>query len=171
MLPITAEEAGMGLVPPAVAQHLLGENGSTLVLIMLLMAIVSTGSAESRTVSSLIAYDVYRQYFNPDADGDQIMSVSRFVIVVFGFFMGAFAIALEEMGLDLGWVYLFMGIMIGSAVAPLWNMMTWDKASGAGAILAAWSGLVFAVTGWICTAHIQSGSVTVATLGTNEGTW
>ena len=34
------------------------------------------------------------------------------------------------MGLNLGWVYLFMGVVIGSAVIPLWNMMTWDKASG-----------------------------------------
>jgi urea-proton symporter len=169
MLPITAEEAGMGLVPPAVAQHLLGKTGSTLILVMLFMAIVSTGSAESRTVSSLVAYDVYRKYFNPDADGEQILSISRFVIAVFGFFMSAFAILLEEMGIDLGWVYLFMGIMIGSAVAPLWNMMTWDKASGTGATLAAWTGLVLAVTGWLSAAHIQSGSITVANLGTNEG--
>jgi urea-proton symporter len=95
MLPITASEAGTGLVPAAVAQHLLGDNGSTLILIMLFMAIVSTGSAESRTVSSLIAYDVYRRYFNPDAEGEQILSVSRFVIVIFGFFMGTFAILLE----------------------------------------------------------------------------
>ena len=34
------------------------------------------------------------------------------------------------MGLNLGWVYLFMGVVIGSAVIPLWNMMTWDNASG-----------------------------------------
>lgn len=111
MLPITAKEAGAGLVPPAVATELLGDAGAVLVLIMLFMAIVSTGSAESIAVSSLVAYDVYRQYFNPDATGDQILKVSRIVIVLFGLFMGCFAIVLQVIGLNLGWVYLFMGIM------------------------------------------------------------
>jgi len=132
------------------------------------MAIVSTGSAESIAVSSLVAYDIYRQYFNKDATGDQILKVSRIVIVVFGLFMGAFAILLFAIGLSLGWVYLFMGIIIGSAVAPLWNMMTWKKASGTGAVIAAWGGLGLALIAWLVGAKIQGGSVSVATLGTNE---
>jgi Na+/proline symporter len=168
MLPITSSEAGSGLVPPAVAFELLGDTGAFLILIMLFMAIVSTGSAESIAVSSLIAYDIYRQYINPEATGEQILFVSRLVIVVFGLFMGAFSIVLFEIGLNLGWVYLFMGVIIGSAVIPLWNMMTWKKASGTGAIIAAWSGLFLALTGWICAAQVQSGSITIDTLGTNE---
>jgi len=167
LLPITSGEAGAGLVPPAVATHLLGDIGSVLILVMLFMAIVSTGSAESIAVSSLISYDVYREYFNPEATGKDILKVSRIVIVVFGLFMGAFSIALYELGLNLGWVYLFMGIMIGSAVIPLWNMMTWDKASGTGAIIAAWGGLFLALTGWIIAAQIHGGAITIATLGAN----
>jgi len=168
MLPITADEAGSGLVPPAVAQHLLGDSGAVLILIMLFMAIVSTGSAESIAVSSLVSYDIYREYINPEATGAQILFCSRLVIVVYGLFMGAFAILLQTMGLNLGWVYLFMGIVIGSAVVPLWNLMTWDKASGTGAVVAAWGGLVLALIGWIVGAHVQSGEITVATLGRNE---
>jgi len=168
MLPVTSDEASSGLVPPAVATHLMGESGSLLILIMLFMAIVSTGSAESIAVSSLVSYDIYRQYFNPDATGADILKVSRIVIVVFGLFMGAFSIALSEMGLNLGWVYLFMGVVIGSAVIPLWNLMTWDKASGKGAVIAAWGGFVLAIIGWLVAAQIQSGEITVATLGENE---
>jgi urea-proton symporter len=168
MLPITAEEAGAGLVPPAVATHLLGVSGSVLILIMLFMAIVSTGSAESIAVSSLVAYDVYREYFNPEATGKQILFVSRVVIVVFGLVMGVLAIVIQTIGLNLGWVYLFMGIVIGPAVCPLWNMMTWDKASGKGAVIAAWMGFILAVVGWLVGAQVQSGSISVATLGTNE---
>lgn len=168
MLPITADEAGSGLVPPAVATELLGKTGATLILIMLFMAIVSTGSAESIAVSSLVAYDIYREYINPEATGEQILFVSRAVIVVFGLFMGAFSILLFELGLNLGWVYLFMGILIGSAVFPLWNMMTWKQASGTGAVLAAWGGFILAVIAWLVAATIQSGSITVDTLGTNE---
>jgi SSS family transporter len=167
-LPITASEAGSGLVPPAVATHLLGDSGAILILIMLFMAIVSTGSAESIAVSSLVAYDIYREYFNPDATGAQILKVSRIVIVVFGLLMGCFSLVLFELGLNLGWVYLFMGIVIGSAVAPLWFMMTWKGASGTGAIIAAWSGLVLALITWLSAAQIQGGSISVDTLGTNE---
>lgn len=168
MLPITADEAGSGLVPPAAATFLLGDLGSFLILIMLFMAITSTGSAESIAVSSLIAYDIYRQYFNPDATGAEILKVSRYVIVIFGIFMGFFAIALSEMGLNLGWVYLFMGVVIGSAVIPLWNLMTWDRASGKGAVFAAWGGFFLAVTCWLIGARVQGGKITVDTLGTNE---
>lgn len=168
MLPITAEEAGAGLVPPAVAIELMGNAGAVLILVMLFMAIVSTGAAEGIAVSSLVAYDVYRQYINPEASGDDILRISRWCIVLFGLFMGAFSILLAEIGLNLGWVYLFMGIMIGSAVCPLWNMMTWTKASGTGAVLAAWSGLFLALVGWLVAAKVQGGEVSVDTLGTNE---
>jgi Na+/proline symporter len=168
MLPITASEAGSGLVPPAVATHLMGNAGAGLILTMLFMAIVSTGSAESIAVSSLVSYDIYREYFNPEATGEQILKVSRIVIIVFGLLMGGLSIILDYLGLNLGWVYLFMGIVIGSAVIPLWNMMTWKKASGTGAVIAAWSGLILAVATWLITCSIQSGSITIDNLGKNE---
>mmetsp|Transcript_25840 Transcript_25840/g.55265 ORF Transcript_25840/g.55265 Transcript_25840/m.55265 type:complete len:239 (-) Transcript_25840:1155-1871(-) len=61
-----------------------------------------------------------------------------------------------------------MGVVIGSAVIPLWNLMTWNKASGTGAVVAAWGGLVLALTGWLVGAQIQSGEISVSSLGTNE---
>jgi Na+/proline symporter len=105
MLPISSSEAGSGLVPPAVAVELLGNTGAALILIMLFMAIVSTGSAESIAVSSLVAYDIYREYINPEATGEQILFVSRVVIVVFGAFMGVFSIVLYEIGLVSNWCH------------------------------------------------------------------
>jgi Na+/proline symporter len=98
MLPISKSEAGAGLVPPAVAVEMLGNTGAALILVMLFMAIVSTGSAEAIAVSSLVAYDIYREYINPDATGEQILYVSRVVIVVFGLIMGCFALLLYEIG-------------------------------------------------------------------------
>lgn len=72
-------------------------------------------------MSSLVAYDIYREYINPQATGAQILKVSikascsslniviklvqvsRVAIVVFGGLMGVLSVALEEMGLSLGW--------------------------------------------------------------------
>lgn len=64
--------------------------------------------------------------------------------------------------------YINKGVVIGSAVAPLWNLMTWKKASGTGAVIAAWGGLTLALTGWLLAAMFQSKEISVDTLGTNE---
>lgn len=167
-LPISASEAAAGLVPPAVATHLFGSGGSVMMAVMLFMAIVSTGSAESIAVSSLVAYDIYRTYINPEADGRRILLVSKVVIVVFGLSMGVLSVLLHAMGLNLGWVYMFMGTAIGSAVVPLWNMLMWKDANAVGAIAGAWGGLVLALITWIVVAQAQSGEITVDTLGKLE---
>lgn len=95
-LPISASEASAGLVPPAVATHLFGKAGSVLMTIMLFSAITSTGSAEGLAVSSLVVYDIYKTYINPDATDRQILMLSKFVIVAFGSSMGALAVGLKQ---------------------------------------------------------------------------
>jgi Na+/proline symporter len=166
-LPITANEAGQGLVPPAVATHLFGSPGSVMIAVMLFMAIVSTGSAESIAVSSIVAYDIYGTYINKAPTSQQILNISRYVIVIFGTFMGFLSCILYWLGLSLGWVYLFMGIMIGSAVAPLGLMMTWDKLPGWGAAAAAITGMACAILTWIIACAATQGAVTVTNLGAN----
>jgi Na+/proline symporter len=165
-LPITAGEAGSGLVPPATAVHLFGDFGAVMMATMLFMAITSTGSAEGIAVSSLICYDVYRRYINPNATGSQILMISRVVIVVFGLSMGALGVALNHMGLNLGWVYQFMGNAIGSAVVPLWNVLMWKDANATGAIVAAWGGMILALATWLIICQVEFGEITVDNLGT-----
>jgi Na+/proline symporter len=143
----------------------MGQAGGVLILVMLFMAITSTGSAECLAVSSLCTYDIYRTYINPDATGPQILRVSRIIVLIFGLGMGAFAVALQYIGLNLGWVYLFMGVVIGSAVIPMWNLVNTERASATGAVIAAWGGMVLAIIGWLVGAKIHGGSITVATLG------
>jgi SSS family transporter len=154
-LPITSGEAGSGLVPPAVATHLFGPAGSWMIAIMLFMAIVSTGSAESIAVSSLVCYDIYRKYVNKNATGTQILMVSRIAILGWGILMGFLSWGLFAMGLSLGWVYQFMGNAIGSAVPPLWFLLTWKNCSKTAAVAGAWGGLAIALTLWLIVAGMQ----------------
>merc|ERR1719359_822466 len=165
-LPITNAEAGAGLVPPAVATHLFGEFGSVMMSVMLFMAITSTGSAEGIAVSSLITYDVCKTYFNPKMTGSQALMISKIVIVIFGASMGALGVALNHMGLNLGWVYQFMGNAIGSAVVPLWNMLMWKDANATGAVVAAWGGMVLALATWLIICQAEFGEITIDNLGT-----
>ncbi len=66
-----------GLSAPLVAQKLLGTTGEYAMIILMLMAIMSTGSAEVIAVASIMIYDVYQMYiqpFRPDLpDGHCIM--------------------------------------------------------------------------------------------------
>lgn len=165
---LTAGEAGAGLVPPASAIILMGQGGGVMITIMLFMAITSTGSAECIAVSSIFVYDIYFTYLNPKATGQQILFYSRIVIGVFGALMGVLAVVLNLIGLSLGWVYLFMGIMIGSGVIPTALCLMWSKTNGRAATLACLAGTILAIIVWIVTAQGESGEVTIASLGKNE---
>ena len=172
-LPVTGDEAGSGLVPPAAAVHFMGKGGAAAITIMLFMAITSTGSAEQIAVSSIVSYDIYRKYFNPKATGEDILRVSRIAIFGFGIFSGVLSIILEEIGLSLGFVYLMMGIFVGSAVMPIAFLLTWDKATGNGAIAGAFGGQILAIITWIACSTAErnpdgdKGEVSIDTLGMN----
>ncbi|KAL6005889.1 urea active transporter [Asimina triloba] len=166
-LPITASEAGHGLVPPATAIALMGKGGSILLLTMLFMAVTSAGSSELIAVSSLCTYDIYRTYINPDATGKQILQVSRAVVLGFGCFMGVLAVILNKAGVSLGWVYLAMGVLIGSAVLPIAFMLLWKKANAMGAILGAILGCVLGIITWLSVTSAEYGRVNLGTTGRN----
>ena len=54
-----------GLVPPAVAKELMGPVGGVLMVILILMAVTSTGSAEVIAITSIIVYDLYQIHLKP----------------------------------------------------------------------------------------------------------
>jgi len=124
---LTPEQVQLGLVVPAAATALMGEVGAIMVLTMLFMAVTSAGSAELIAVSSIITYDIYRTYRNPNASGKKLVKISRITIVGFGLGMGGLAVVLLNMGLSLGFVYLAMGIIIGAAVIPIALTILWRR--------------------------------------------
>jgi SSS family transporter len=167
---LTPEQVQLGLVVPAAATALMGEIGAIMVLTMLFMAVTSAGSAELIAVSSLITYDIYRTYKNPNATGKQLVKVSRAVIVGFGLGMGGLAVILLAMGLSLGFVYLAMGILIGSAVIPIALTILWKRTNRVAATLGAIIGLVVAVSTWVTVAASLpefGGEISLASLGHN----
>ncbi|KAL0393769.1 UNVERIFIED_CONTAM: Urea-proton symporter DUR3 [Sesamum latifolium] len=166
-LPITATEASHGLVPPATAIALMGKGGSVLLLTMLFMAVTSAGSSELIAVSSLCTYDIYRTYINPDASGKQILKVSRIVVLVFGCLMGILAVILNKAGVSLGWMYLAMGVFIGSAVLPIAFMLLWRKANATGAILGTVAGCLLGIITWLTVTKVEYGRVNLDTTGRN----
>ena len=167
---LTPEQVQLGLTVPAAASVLMGEVGAVLVLTMLFMAVTSAGSAELIAVSSLITYDVYRTYKNPNASGKKLLKVSRATIIGFGIGMGGLAVILLSMGLSLGFVYLAMGVLIGSAVIPIALTITWKRTDKVAATAGAIIGLFVALGTWVGVAAslpAYGGEVSLASLGDN----
>jgi Na+/proline symporter len=133
-LPLSGKEASEGLVAPAVAHHFLGNSGSFLVAVIILFSTATTAQQELIAVSKIISYDLYKTYINIKATDVQILKVTRIAILCFGLFMGLLGIILSTFGVTLEFVYLFMGIAIGGAAAPIYFCLNWDKASAKGAI-------------------------------------
>ena len=57
---LTDHDVSSGLAAPLVAQKLLGTTGEYAILFLILMAVMSTGSAEVIAVASIIIYDIYQ---------------------------------------------------------------------------------------------------------------
>ncbi|XP_022084721.1 urea-proton symporter DUR3-like [Acanthaster planci] len=62
---LTDDLVNQGLAAPAVANELMGSTGGTLMVLLILMAVTSTGSAEVIAITSIIVYDLYQIHLKP----------------------------------------------------------------------------------------------------------
>lgn len=164
---LTPEQIEMGLVAPTAAAKLLGDVGAILLITMIFTAVTSAGSAELVSVSSLITYDVYRTYVKPSSTGRDLLRISRITIISFGIGMGILATILLQIGVSLQYVYLAMGVIIGSAVAPIALAVIWKKTSRIAATSAAIAGLTLGVTSWLLSANLLFGEISLRSTGQN----
>ena len=162
---LTEDQVGLGLVAPTAAAVLMGEVGAILILTIVFTAVTAAGSSQLVSVSSLVTYDIFRMYMNPSATGRQLMRVSRYAILIFGMGMGVMASALFQLGLSLQYVYLMMGILIGSAVAPISLAILWDRIGRRAATSGALAGLAAGVSGWLTASAVMYGEITVSSTG------
>jgi hypothetical protein len=79
---ITEADSGSGLTPARVAVEMLGVPGAWILLIMLFMAIVSTGCAEIIAVATIMTYDVYCEYLNPELKGTRMQKRQIFYATI-----------------------------------------------------------------------------------------
>ncbi|CAE8674245.1 unnamed protein product [Polarella glacialis] len=75
---ISAAASGAGLTPARVLSKVMGSSGAFILLLQLVMAVTSTGSAEIIAGSCILAYDIYYTYVNPDSRAVRTASVSSF---------------------------------------------------------------------------------------------
>ncbi|RCH88537.1 hypothetical protein CU097_000255, partial [Rhizopus azygosporus] len=164
---LTPFAVSQGLVLPDVAVALLGQAGGFACLVLVFMAVTSASSAELIAVSSVMTYDVYRTYIRPDAEGKQVVHFSHICVIAFGILMGVLAVLLNLTGINLGYLYTLMGVLISSAVVPLTLTLLWSKQNKTAAIVSPLFGFCAAVSTWLAVTYSMYGTITVETTAQN----
>ncbi|KAG6854515.1 hypothetical protein C0991_005427 [Blastosporella zonata] len=152
-------DVSAGLPAPAAAAALLGQAGAAVMLVLLFLAVTSATSAELIAVSSILTYDVYKRYINPHATEGQILRVSHYMVVVYALIMSIAGLIFFYIGVSMGWLYTFMGVVLGSAVVPIALCVTWKKANKWGCIVAVVGGFLAGIVAWLVTTSTLNGSV------------
>ncbi|KAK5125938.1 hypothetical protein LTR85_011293 [Meristemomyces frigidus] len=162
---MTASQISSGLSAAFGAAALLGKSGSIALLITLFMAVTSSSSSELIAVSSILTFDIYKTYVKPRATPKELIFVSHVMICFFGLVMAAFASIWNAVGVDLGWLFLVMGLIIGGAVFPAAFTLCWAGQTKFGAIAGCIVGLAAGLIAWLVQAQREYGELSVASTG------
>jgi hypothetical protein len=100
-------------------------------------------------------------------EGKILLRVSMFFTGIFALFMGFLAVFLQTLDFSLGWVYMSMGVIIGSAVGPASLTILMETANGVAIAAGAVGGLILGVGFWCIKAQVDSGEVSYSTLGSD----
>lgn len=168
LLPVLSDaQISAGLPASVAAATLLGKSGGAALLVVLFLAVTSATSAELIAVSSILTYDIYLRYINPQATERQILHMGHIGVVVFALVMGIAGVIFYYIGISMGWLYTFMGVILGSAVVPIALCITWRKANKIGCIAGAVIGLVVGIAAWLGTTAGLNNVINVTTSGGN----
>ncbi|KAJ4481149.1 solute symporter family transporter [Lentinula aciculospora] len=162
--PLSASQTSAGLAAPAAAAVLMGKGGAVAVLLVVFMAVTSAASAELIGVSSLFSYDVYRTYFRPNAKGPEIVKVSHYFICFWAVWMGAWAVILNKVGVDLGWLFYVQGVVLSPAVIPVALTVSWSKLTKPAVILGPILGAILGMAAWMVGCLQILGSINISNL-------
>ncbi|KAL1988314.1 hypothetical protein VTN96DRAFT_9997 [Rasamsonia emersonii] len=162
---MTTSEVSAGLVLPYAALTVAGKGGAAAIVLITFMAVTSTLSAQVIAVSSIISFDIYREYFNKGATDRQIIRWSHFGVVFFALFSAGFSTMLYYVGADLQWTLYMLGVVTCPGIFPMVFTILWRRQNTIAAILAPVLGMATGLAVWLGTAHRFYGEVTVSTTG------
>ncbi|KAJ7171123.1 urea transporter [Mycena filopes] len=163
---LSPADVSAGLPAAAAASALLGKSGAAALLVLLFLAVTSATSAELIAVSSLLTYDVYKRYINPAATEAQILRVSHLMVAFYALVIGLAGLIFFYIGVSMGWLYTFMGVILGSGVAPIALCITWSKANKWGCIVGSIAGFGAGIIAWlVTTSTLNGGVINVTTSG------
>lgn len=160
---MTAAEINSGLVMPYVLKSLVGSSACVAILVMIFMDITSTVSSSLIAVSSIVSFDFYKTYINKNATDRQILRVSHTGVVVYGFVIAGWTLALNYAGANGNWILYFLPVTTSPGIFPVIFTLVWSRQTKLAAIISPLVGLVAGVSVWIGLSYSMFGAVTIAT--------
>ena len=80
--------------------------------------------------------------------------------------MGLCGLIFFYIGVSMGWLYLFMGVIIGCGVVPIALCIVWSRANKWGCIFGAIAGFFSGLIAWlVTTSALNGGVINVTTTG------
>ncbi|KAG7104308.1 urea active transporter 1 like protein [Verticillium longisporum] len=162
---MSGTEISNGLVLPYAAIAIAGKGGATAILLITFMAVTSTLSAQVIAVSSIISFDIYRQYINKAATDRDVIRWSHIGVVFFGLFSACFSTILHYGKVDLGWTLYMLGVLTCPGIFPTTFAILWKKQSTVAAVVSPILGLFTGLAVWLGTAQALFGEISVASTG------
>ena len=163
--PLTQEEVSSGLILPYMSQAAAGKGGAAAILLVLFMTSTSVTSTQLIAVSSILTFDIYRTYINPQATNKQLIRVTHITVVGFSIVVSSFATGLHEGGVDLNWILYMIGIIVCPGTFPTCFALLWRGQTKTAAIVSPIAGMACGFAVWFSLAYHYSGIITIASLG------
>jgi urea-proton symporter len=165
---LSPADVSAGLPASAAASALMGQSGAAAILVLLFLAVTSATSAELIAVSSLLTYDVYKRYINPGATENNLLQMGHYMVGLYGLVMALAGLIFYFIGVSMGWLYTFMGVILGSGVVPIALCITWSKANKWGCMIGSVIGFAAGLIAWlVTTSAVYEGVINVTTTGEN----
>lgn len=152
-----------GLVMPYTIKALIGDKGIVAFFVLLFMALTSTVSSSMIAVSSILSFDLYKTYINPQASDKRLMKVSHLAVVFHTIFITGISLALNYGGADMTWIGYFRPILSCPGIIPLGLTLAWSKQTRLAAIASPILGFVTGLSVWLATAKSMYGTINIAT--------
>lgn len=127
--PLTTHEANAGLPVIYTFGAIMGQSGAKAAVLTLFMSVTSAMSAELIAFSSVATFDVYRGYINRQATGKQLVRFSHLSTIVFSVVVACVSIIFNYVGVSVGWLISFYGIILVPAAAVITYTLYWSKTS------------------------------------------
>lgn len=160
---MTAAQINSGLVMPFVLKSLVGTSACVAILVMIFMDITSTVSSSLIAVSSIVSFDFYKTYINKNATDRQILTVSHTGVVVYGFIIAGWTLALNYAGANGNWILYFLPVTTSPGIFPVIFTLVWSRQTKAAAMISPLVGLAAGIAVWIGLAYHMYGAVSIAT--------
>ena len=164
---------------------MMGISGDFLLYVLIIIAVITTASSEVLAASSVIVYDIYQTYIAPfrttPITESKIMStrmqkaimneeyleydrrcvvLKHVVVVSVSALLIPITLIILAIGIDTPYLFMFLGVIVGSCVIPIALAITWHRVTGAGVATGAIGGFVVAFVAWLVYASTFEGGLT-----------